>query len=436
MKRKRLLKWSVVAFLALTVMLLTAFKMRQSGTPSYFTQPVAFGDVHQDVQSTGTIDAVTTVQVGTQVSGTVAKLGADFNSHVTRGEVIAEIDPTLFQEQVAQALADLQNAQATVVATDAQLAKAKDTAAEAQQQWQRSQQLFQAGVESRQQLDADQTSAQTAQADVAATEGQLSEIRAQVQLKQAALKTAQTNLDHTIIRAPINGTVTARNVDVGQTVAASLQAPTLFNIAQDLTHMRVYANVDESDVGQIHAGQPAMFRVDAFPDQVFHGTISQVRMNPTTVQNVVTYTAVVDFDNPQLKLYPGMTAYVTVPVATATGTLKVPDAALRYKPNLAPRQLSALLAQIGITAPARGSGRSAAPSAATIVWKLGPANALVPVEVRTGITDHTDTAVQVVAGALHPNDQLVTGAANSTASSFSGSTGKSGAGRMPSARML
>ena len=205
---------------------------------------------------------------------------------------------------------------------------------------------------------------------------------------------ARTNLDHTVIRSPIDGIVVARNVDVGQTVAASLQAPTIFTIAQDLTKMRVYAKVDESDVGRIKLAQGATFKVDAFPKDSFRGVVSQVRMNPTTVQNVVTYDAIIDFANPELKLFPGMTAYVTIPVATVEQVVKLPNAALRFKPP---------------PSVARAPGKGDPPPGTTVVWKLEPDRTIAPVTVALGITDHAYTQVTAVtAGDLKPGDDVVT----------------------------
>ena len=213
-----------------------------------------------------------------------------------------------------------------------------------------------------QQLDLAKANADTAQAAVSAAQAQVTQAEAQVTQKAAAVSVAQTNLDHTIIRSPIDGTVVARNIDVGQTVAASLQAPTLFNIAQDLTKMQVYAATDESDVGQIKVGQPVTFKVDAFPRDTFHGVVSQIRMNATTVQNVVTYNTIIDFDNPDTKLFPGMTAYVTIPVASATNVVKVPNGALRFTPDLKPDQMCRARAagrhhSESFRAPGQGTGR-------------------------------------------------------------------------------
>jgi HlyD family secretion protein len=273
---------------------------------------------------------------------------------------------------------------------------------------------------------------------------------AQEQQKEAAVRVAQTNLNYTTIRAPIDGTVVARSVDVGQTVAASLQAPTLFTIAQDLTKMQVYAATDESDVGMIRTGQRVTFKVDAYPKDTFTGRVSQIRMNPTTVQNVVTYNTIIDFDNPEMKLLPGMTAYITIPVAEVHNVLRVPNGALRYKPDLSADQVRALYRQYGLI-PAEGSrpptqsgqgasgseeegnrrqwqarnggGQEGAPSGpqgqqqrserldVAVVWKLRADKTLEPVRIRTGITDHTMTEIaKVLKGELKEGESLVTGA--------------------------
>src|SRR5438067_3357655 len=392
-------KWLAVAGLVVATALLAGFTLRGDSSPQYFTQKVERGDVRQVVEATGTIDAVNTVQVGSQVSGAISVLNADFNTRVKAGQVIAQIDPSLFQGSLTQAQADLANASANAAAAKANLVKTQATAVQAAQQYQRTLSLANQGVVARQQLDADKATADSAQAAVAAAEAQVTQAQAQVAQKAAAVTIAKTNLDHTTIESPIDGTVTARSVDVGQTVAASLQAPTLFTIAQDLTKMRVYAKTDESDVGQIRAGQQVTFKVDAFPNDTFKGAVEQVRMNATTVQNVVTYDTVIAFDNPEMKLVPGMTAYVTIPVATADDTLKVTNGALRYQPDLKPEQVNALYAKYGIQAqkPASGAHGRAANTAAVsndasstaVLWKLDSEKNLMPIEVRTGITDHT-----------------------------------------------
>src|SRR5215469_15714568 len=303
----------IIAVVVVVIGLLVAMRLGRNDSPAYYTSAVEIGDIKQVVEATGTINAVITVQVGSQVSGVISELHADFNSQVNKGDLIARIDPALFEGALAQAKADLQNAEANVAVAIANTANAKSSQVQMKTDYGRSIDLTKTGAMSKQGFDQAKANTEKADAQVAAAEAQEQQARAQVELKRAAVEVAQTNLDYTTIRAPIDGTVVARNVDVGQTVATSLQAPTLFTIAQDLTKMLVYAKTDESDVGAIHTGQTATFKVDAFPNETFKGQISQVRLNAATVQNVVTYTTVVDFDNPQLKLFPGMTAYVSIP---------------------------------------------------------------------------------------------------------------------------
>src|ERR1700736_5283922 len=345
--------------LVIAVLLLgTAFFLfgRSGGaSASYSASPIERGDIFQVVDATGTINAVTTVQVGSQVSGVISELRADFNSHVSKGDVIAQIEPALFQSAFAQAQADLENAEANVAVAAANTAKAKASQAQTKADYERNVGLTKSGAVSQQAFELAKANADSADAQVAAAAAQELQARAQVEQKRAALQVAQTNLNYTTIRAPIDGTVVARTVDVGQTVAASLQAPTLFTIAQDLTKMLVYTKTDESDVGGIHSGQKVTFKVDAYPREVFTGAVSQVRMNSTVVQNVVTYDTIIEFGNPEKKLFPGMTAYVIIPVATATKVLKVPNAALRFKLALPAEEILALYRRFGI--PEEGEGR-------------------------------------------------------------------------------
>jgi HlyD family secretion protein len=425
-------KWAIIGLLVVAIGALTAFKLEATKAPQYFTEQVQKGDIQNVVQATGTINAVTTVQVGSQVSGTIQTLFADFNSHVTKNQIVARIEPSLFQGAVLQAKADLSDAQANLVAAKANLAKAQAAAVQTKQDYERNQQLAAAGVIPAQQLDAAKAAAQTNDAAVGAAQAQVTQAAAQAQQKAAALTVAQTNLDHTIIRSPIDGTVIARSVDVGQTVAASLQAPTLFTIAQDLTKMQVYVATDESDVGSIQAGQPVNFKVDAFPTRTFTGKVSAVRLNATTVQNVVTYTTIVDFDNPDLKLFPGMTAYVSIPVATASGVVKVPNGALRYTPDLTASQVSALYQKYGITANSgrgRKNNQGQDQPVTAVVWKLDSNKQVEPVQIKLGITDHTTTEVaQVLKGALAQGDQVVTGAASSAKPAAAAKTAAPGMG--------
>src|SRR3979411_988211 len=215
---------------------------------------------------------------------------------------------------------------------------------------------------SQQQLDLAKANYDSANASVNGAAASVTQAEAQVSQKTAAVTVSQTNLNYTVIRSPIDGTVVARNVDVGQTVAASLQAPTIFTIAQDLTKMLVYTKTDESDVGNIKPGKPVTFKVDAFPKETFHGTVKQVRMNPTTVQSVVTYDTIIEFNNPDLKLFPGMTAYVTIPVDTVQNVLKIPNTAWRYKPPLSPEEVLALYQQYGVESTEKANAKEQAAS--------------------------------------------------------------------------
>ncbi|MGB8131714.1 MAG: efflux RND transporter periplasmic adaptor subunit [Candidatus Angelobacter sp.] len=431
-------KWTIIGVLLAAIGLLTAFKYESKNTPQYFTEKVQKGDIQNVVQATGTINAVTTVQVGSQVSGTIQTLSADFNSHVKKDQVIAQIDPALFKGALLQAQANLANAQANLVAAKANLDKANAAAVQAKLDLNRYTVLAQQGIVPTQQLDSARATSQSADAAVGAAKAAVTQAAAQVQQNSAAVKIAQANLDYTTIRSPIDGTVIARSVDVGQTVAASLQAPTLFTIAQDLTKMQVYVSTDESDVGTIQAGQEVSFKVDAFPKDTFKGKVSAVRLNATTVQNVVTYTTVVDFANPDMKLFPGMTAYVTVPVATATDVVKVPNGALRFTPDLTAQQISDLYQKAGIAAAggarkggkgtqqASGQQTNGKQATTAVVWKLNADKSVQPVQIKLGITDHTTTEVaQVIKGSLNPQDQVVTGsaAANKTAATTSAAPG-------------
>src|SRR6266576_4329267 len=357
--------WLIASVIVAAIALFAAFQFKGNDKPQYFITKADRGDIREVVEATGTINAVTTVQVGSQVSGTIVRLYADFNSRVKKGQVVAQIDPPLFQGALLQVRADLANAEANVASAKANLVKAKAAEIQTKADYERAVGLARENVMSQQQLDLAKANHDSAVAAVSAAEAQVTQAVAQGQQKQAALTVAQTNLDYTTIRAPIDGTVIARNVDVGQTVAASLQAPTLFTIAQDLTKMQVYASTDESDVGMIKNRQVVTFKVDAFPRDTFSGTVSQVRMNATTVQNVVTYNTIIDFDNPQMKLFPGMTAYITIPVADASNTLRVPNGALRYKPDMTAEQARALYKQYGLIVGPSVSGQPTGSEAAS-----------------------------------------------------------------------
>lgn len=280
-------------------------------------EKVSRGDIRASVTAAGTMNAVVTVLVGTQVSGTIKQLFVDYNSIVKKGQLLAQIDPALQQAKVEQARASLQSAKANVEKSEAALLDTKRTL-------ERNQALLAGNYIARSELDTAETNYRSATA-------QLNVARAQVEQARAALQVEETNLHYTRILSPVDGIVISRNVDIGQTVAASFQTPTLFNIAQDLTRMQIDTNVDEADIGRILVGQPVQFFVDAYPDTTFHGKVAEIRNAPTTVQNVVTYIVVIKVDNPDLKLKPGMTANVSIITATKTDAIKIPNAALRFK---------------------------------------------------------------------------------------------------------
>ena len=439
--------WLITVLILAGIAVLAAFQFKGEDKPQYFTTKADRGDIRAVVEATGTINAVITVQVGSQVSGTISKLYVDFNSRVKKGQVIAQIDPPLFEGALLQAKADLANAEANLASAKANLEKTKAAQVQTKADYDRAVGLTRDAVMSQQQLDLAKANYDSAMAAVSAADAQVVQAAAQEQQKKAAVTVAQTNLDYTTIHAPIDGTVIARNVDVGQTVAASLQAPTLFTIAQDLTKMQVYASTDESDVGMIKVGQVSTFKVDAYPKDTFTGTVSQIRMNATTVQNVVTYNTIIDFDNPDLKLFPGMTAYITIPVASVKSVLRVPNGALRYKPDLKADEIRALMQKYGLdnggaqassgTPEAkqyRPQGQRGGSTEATamktprldiaILWKLHPDKTLEPVKVRTGITDHTVTEVaEVLQGELKEGDELVTGSLTTKATAAPGMGG-------------
>ena len=297
------------------------------------TAPVGRGDVVDTVGATGTLQAVTTVQVGSQVSGNISWLGADFNSIVKQGQVIARLDPSLFDAQLNQVRANLIQARANLTRARSELDRARVQLLDAQQKYSRAQALAADKLIAQSDLDAAKIAVDTTTAALASQQASVTQAEAAVTQSEASVNQSQVNRNHTVIEAPIDGIVTQRNVDVGQTVAASMQAPTLFVIAADLAEMQVNANIDEADVGRIRPGQNVTFRVDAYPTDTFVGTVTQVRLQPLVVQNVTTYGAVIDVPNRELKLKPGMTANVKIEIAKRTNVLRIPNAALRFRPT-------------------------------------------------------------------------------------------------------
>ncbi|HKC86720.1 MAG TPA: efflux RND transporter periplasmic adaptor subunit [Blastocatellia bacterium] len=380
---------------------------RRASSEEYITAKIERGNIRNTVSATGTLQAVTTVQVGSQVSGTISELSADFNSNVRKGQVVAQLDPRVFEAQLASQRANLEQARANLADAKAKLLAAKSTVEnqragvsgananlaalkaqrdDAQSLLRRQEALAKNGLIPERDLEAarasynaaearyNQAAAQLDQAQVsermsassgvAQAEAQVKQAEAQIQQIQAALKMAEVNLSYTTIRSPIDGVVVSRNVDKGQTVAASLQAPTLFTIANDLTQMQVIANIDQADIGVINQSNRVNFTVDAFPGSNFGGTISQIRLNPQNVQNVVTYNVVIDVKNPELKLKPGMTANLTMTIAERNDVLKIPNAAMRFRPQgMTPEKMRELF-RGGDTQAGGGSGREPGKDAA------------------------------------------------------------------------
>jgi HlyD family secretion protein len=297
------------------------------------TSPVTRGDIIDAVGSTGTIQAVTTVQVGTQVSGIIQWLGADFNSIVKAGQVIAKLDPSLIQAQVNSANANLVQSRANLTRAQSELERLKIQIQDTEQRYNRAKELFARQLQTQSDLDTAKTNFDTAVVGLRSQEASIKQAEAAVTQSEANYQQQLVNLEHTIITAPIDGIVTQRSVDVGQTVAASMNAPTLFIIAADLKEMQMQANIDEADIGRIRPGQRVTFRVDAYPTGQFEGEVTQVRLQPLVVQNVTTYGTIIKVRNDDLRLKPGMTATLRVEVNKRTNVLRVPAAALRFRPT-------------------------------------------------------------------------------------------------------
>ncbi len=473
---------TLIVVVAAAVVAIVFFANR-GNAPTYFTSPVRVGNITSMVQATGTVNPRRTISIGAQVSGKITNIYVDFNSKVKQGQLLATIDPSVYKLALASARADLANAQASVNSANAQVAvasanvlngqanveKAQAALYAAKLQADRSVGLYKQGIVSAQQRDTDVATYQTDEAELASAKAGLEQNKAALKAAQAAVtqakatlegrenavQTAQTNLSYCDIIAPTNGVIINRAVDVGQTVASAFSAPLLFSEATDLNTMWVFVQTDESDVGRLKVGDDATFTVDAFPNTVYHGTIIQRRMSATTVQNVVEYDTIIEFKNTGEKLFPGMTAYVNIPVARAFHTLEVPNSALRFKPSLTPVQTRALLAKYhmspsengggsgngsanhtfgngsasnGQARPAGGGqgrggfggrgGRNGGNSGSAgydkpttaVIWTLDQNNNLVPVRVRTGITDFTYTAItKVLGGSLKAGDKVVTG---------------------------
>jgi len=359
----------IAVFAALLIAVVAGCK-RQSGTISYDTAPVSRGKIMAYVTASGSLSAVVSVDVGCQVSGQINKLYVDYNSTVTNGQLLAQIDPRNYEAMAKQAAAQLSNSRANLELQQAQIERAT--------------QMFSNKLISGSDYDT-----------AVAT---LHEAEATVTIQQGALDNAQANLGYCRITAPVNGIVIARKVDVGQTVNAAMNTPVLFTIVQDLSKMNITADISEADIGQVKLGQSVNFNVDAFPDDVFHGVVSQVRKSPTTTQNVVTYQTIVSVDNPEQKLFPGMTADISILVAERTNSLQISNAALRYTPPF--------------TAVYEGSPPAKLqPDQRLVYTASADGKKLKPVIVKAGITDGLNT--EILDG-LNPGEAVVTATLGAT----------------------
>ncbi len=406
--KKRLILTLVLASFAVSVG--AYYELRPSQHPVRFeTARVSRGDLVAAVACTGTLQAVKTVDVGTQANGVIKELNADFNSIVRRGEVLARLDPAMVEAEIAQGRATVERSKDTVE----QLRVTQD---EANRELARAEALHAKSLLDDSDFETVRVAAAQAAADVEAAEADVSQAQASVDQNVA-------NLEHTVITSPIDGIVIARNVDVGQTVVSNMQAQTLYQIAEDLTKLQLNADVDESDVGRLRDGDPVTFTVDAYPGDVFQGTVEQVRLNPTIDQDVVSYITVVDVPNPTLKLRPGMTANVSIRTDARSDVLSVPSTALRFKPNVELFQAlhqpvpAAVRAEDGAASrdAAAGSIRAATNRAMSRRDKSGPGHVWVlrggqlqEVDVQPGLSDGTHT--EVTSARLAPGDIVVTNA--------------------------
>ena len=387
------MKKIIIAALAIISTLAVGIYFYSNKTPetTYKTAKIEKGDIVSAVAATGNLAAVVTVQVGTQVSGTIQKLFVDFNSPVKKGQVIAQIDPALFQAQVDQSRGNFLNAQAT-------LQKSKADLTDAKRNMERYQQLVKDGIVAQSDYDTTENRYQMAVATVKASEGSVVQNR-------GTLNQAETNLRYATIRSPVDGIVVSRSVDVGQTVAASFSTPTLFTIAQDLTKMEIDTSVDEADISRIKEGQPVTFTVDSYPEIRFTGKVVQIRNAPIITQNVVTYIVVIGVDNKELKLKPGMTANVSIETARKEDVLKIPSAALRFKPKGVKSAKDTKEAKGAQDKPAGADARKIKKGGEQKVFILSADNKPVAVPIKTGISN--DGQVELSEGNLKENDEVI-----------------------------
>jgi len=427
MKKKLFFSLIILIIIVGVVFSLTVLRRSANGGIQYRTAKVTRGDIEAIVVTTGTINPVTLVDVGSQVSGKIAKIYVDFNSRVKKGDILAEIDQSSFLTRIKQAEANYQSAKAS-------LERARVTMETSKKKYERALKLFEQKLISPEEKETAETNYFNAVADYQSALARLEQAKSQ-------LESSRVDLSYTVIKSPIDGVVIKRNINVGQTVAASFQAPVLFQIANDLTKMQVECSVDEADIGKIKEGQKVRFTVDAFPEESFEGVVSQVRYAPEVVQNVVTYTTIVSVENPEMKLRPGMTATVSIIVGEARNVLRVPNAALRFRPQLSPEEMKKMFEELraqrrstsGNSASSSGrrppfsgergasqgerSAKDKSRRGMAMVWVLEEGHKLRPVPVKTGVTG--DEYTEIVRSDLKEGDEVVIGTGASPRSSSS-----------------
>jgi HlyD family secretion protein len=454
MKKKLIIGIIVIVVISGVILGLTVFKDGKNGQVKYRTEKLAKGDIEAVVTTSGAVNPITMVEVGSQVSGKIAKLNVDYNSKVEKGQILAELDLSPFESRVNQSKANYLSAQAS-------LEKAKVTLDNLQKQYERARSLAEKNLISPEEKDI-------AEANYLGAKTDLQRAEASVEQAKSQLESSQLDLSYAIIRSPIDGIVISRNMNIGQTVQASFQAPKIFEIANDLSKMQVECDVDEADVGRIQEGQKVRFTVDAFPNDSFNGVVKQVRYSPTVTQNVVTYTTIVAVDNPGMKLRPGMTATVSIITGEAKDVLRVPNAALRFTPTLPAEELVKIMKEAGERMMAKrkaeggqeqptgtpgsgsdqrstqgsggsgsqrmmfsqgggtfGQGSGTRGRRPSMVWYLDENQQLNVAFVRTGVTDNSYT--EIVRSDLKEGQEVIIGLQTGQASSNT----QSGPGRPP-----
>ncbi|MGB8951923.1 MAG: efflux RND transporter periplasmic adaptor subunit [Candidatus Aminicenantales bacterium] len=444
MKKKIIIGAVILIIITGLILAFVLFKNHKNSSVKYKKEAVARGDIEALVVTSGTLNPVNVVDVGSQVSGKIARLYVDFNSLVTKGQIVAELEKDILEARVEQNDANYQSAVAA-------LEKARVTLENLKKKYERSLDLFNKNLISFEEKETAEAQYFGAKADLQSSEARVIQAKSQ-------LESSKVDLGYAIIRSPIDGIVISRNINVGQTVAASFQAPVLFQIANDLSKMQVECNVDEADIGKVKEGQKVRFNVDAFQGETFTGAVRQVRYSPEVVQNVVTYTTIVDVENPEMKLRPGMTATVSIIIGEAKNVLRIPNAALRFTPNLTPEEMAIIFNEVRErmiagrqgTSPEGGTGQPGAsqtpggqrPSGgfspemmarfqrsgqgggmrqASRIWIQDEQGKIILVFLRTGVTDNTFT--EVIRGEIKEGQLVITGEDSRSGNPSSSSSG-------------